>query len=161
VISVISSSADASGMLFREPGIPHARFEPHPSRSAYSLLNVCRKPDLVFFDPAGGEVLRVRRSSRIPANFTILVREAVVGHIERRSPLRTRYLIRIGTRTWDFAMPLFSVTFRGSSDGGSSLWVWVGPRKQHWSILLQQPADDSIPLLGALSFIHREWWCYS
>ena len=161
IISVISSSADASGALFRHPGIPEARFAPYPNRSAYSPLNVCGKPDLVLSDPAGGEVLRFRRLSRIPPAFAILGRAGVLGQVKRRSPLRTKYLIKIGTGTsWDFEMPLFSVTSRGTSDAGSSLWVRVGPGKQQWNIVLQ-PTDDSIILLGALSFIHREWWCYS
>lgn len=158
---MISLERDAWGTLFRDEGIPHLYFEPDPRRSAWSILNLQRKPDLVFCDSAGGEVLRIQRRVRFPARFEVIEDGDVTGLIRLRSPLRNSYRIEIGTDAgWTFRMPLFSITFHGRSDVGEEVWVRVWPGKRQWNILLQ-PGSNSPVLLAALSFIHREWWCYA
>ena len=161
VTSMISLERDASGTLLRDGGIPHLHFQPDPRRSAWSVLNLRRKPDLVFCDSAGGEILRIQRRARVPAVFEMVGGKQVTGEIRLRSVLRNSYRIEISDYPgWIFTMPLFSINFRGLSDVGEEVRVQVGPAKTQWNILLQ-PGSDSIPLRAALAFIHREWWCYA
>lgn len=134
---------------------------PDPSRSAHSPVNLLRKPDVVLRDATWSEVLRIVRRSRWPARFELLQAGRVVGSVERKGLFRNRYVIGLaGGSTWVFRMPLFTICFWGVSERGERLWVQVGPSKQQWNFLLEPGADD-LRLIGALAFIHREWWCYS
>lgn len=86
---------------------------------------------------------------------------SLVVHIQGSRSLRNRYTIQIGEEpTWMFHMPLFTIYFRAESAMGQEVLVRVGPSKKQWNVLAQ-PGTDSVYLLCALAFIHREWWAYS
>lgn len=159
----ISTASDSSGWIRTQPEATDFRwqFGTEPKRSAWSPLNLLRKPDFVVRDQEMREVLRIRRLSRIPSRFEVIQAGELVGTIRLRSLLRNRYTLdfREGS-TWTFRMPLFSIQFYGMSTTGSRVWVIVGPGKRQWNLLMD-PESDDIRLLACLAFIHREWWCYS
>src|SRR5262245_48490357 len=120
--------------------------------TAWSLRNV--------FDSGGCELLRIRRERRLPPRFEMVQDSQIVGRIALCGVLRNKYSIALPDQTtWLFRMPLFTVVFRGESDKGSAVWVFVGPPKVQWNILLDGEGDG-LYILSALAFIHREWWCY-
>jgi hypothetical protein len=161
VMSLISSNSNAEGAIFTDQGVPLARFETHPKRSAHSLLNLGNKPAFVVYDPSNCEVLRIQRVRRMPPTFQMIGDGQVLARIRLLSLLRNSFAIEpVDGARWVFRMPLFTVTFHGASSEGEEVWVQVGPGKTQWNVLLE-PHRDSIPFLSALSFIHREWWCYS
>jgi hypothetical protein len=45
-------------------------------------------------------------------------------------------------------------------DQRSGVWVFVGPPKVQWNILLEREGDG-LYILSAPAFIHREWWRYA
>jgi len=158
---VVENTPPSPGVILVRPGTTRWRYEPHPNRSVYSLLNLLRKPDFVLLDAEGQEVLRISRVTRFPARFKMIERGKCVGEIVRRSVLRNKYTIEFdGGPGWLFRMPLYTVHFPGVSSAGTRVWVVVGPSKRHWNVLVEHEAD-SVYLLCALAFIHREWWCYS
>jgi hypothetical protein len=160
VCSLIESDSDAPGAITTEEGVLQWRFLTGPARGAWSLRNLIRKPEFVVFDSDGRELLRIRRESRFPPRFEMTRDSRVVGRIALRSFLRNKYSIALSDQTtWLFRMPLFTILFRGASDSGSEVWVFAGPGKRQWNILLGGEGDG-LYILSALAFIHREWWLY-
>lgn len=157
----IGSETEWPGVILGEPGVIRWRYTTDPKRNPYSPSNLFGKPQFVVTDSDGNEVLRVRRDNRFPPCFEMVERGEPVGSISLRSLLRNRYSIQVGDEpTWTFCMPLFTVYFRAESTTGQEILVRVGPSKRQWNLLAER-GTDSIYLLCALAFIHREWWCYS
>jgi hypothetical protein len=158
---VIAWDRGSPGSILPEIGDARWHCRTEPCRSAWSALNLLRKPDFVLVDQEERGVLRIRRASRLPPRFSILQNGEVVGTIGLRSFLRNKYsIVLTDGPTWTFRMPLFRIYFHGESSSDSRLWIQVGPGKTQWNLLAQAGADD-VRLLAALAFIHREWWCYS
>lgn len=135
-------------------------YQTEPCRSAYSFLNLFRRPDFVLLDHDEKEVLRIRRRTRFPPRSDILQNGEVVGTIRLRSVLLNRYsLVLKAGPTWTFRMPLFTIRFYGESSANSRVRVLMGPKVQ-WMLHLSAGADD-VRLVAGLAFIHRQWWCYS
>jgi hypothetical protein len=157
----IGSETEWPGVILSEPGVIRWRYTTDPKREPWSPANLFGKPHFVVMDSDEHEILRVRRETRLPPRFEIVERGEPVGRISLRSPLRNRYTIQFGNEpTWTFHMPLFTILFRAESTSGREVLVRVGPSKKQWN-LLAEPGTDSIYLLCALAFIHREWWSYS
>lgn len=160
VYSLIEFDPDAPGAIVNEEGVSQWRFRTEPRRLAWSLRNLIRKPEFVVFDSDGCELLRIRRERRLPPRFEMVQDSRIVGRIALCSVFRNKYSITLPDHTtWLFRMPLFTVVFRGESDKGSEVWVFVGPPKVQWNILLAGEGDR-LYILSALAFIHRERWCY-
>jgi hypothetical protein len=156
----IGSEAEWPGVILGEPGVIRWRYTTDPKRYPWSPSNLFGKPEFVVTDSDGQEVLRVRRDTRFPPRFEMVERGEPVASISLRSLLRNRYTIQVGDEpAWTFRMPLFTVYFRAESASGQEILVQVGPTKKQWN-LLAEPGTDSLYLLGALAFIHREWWSY-
>jgi hypothetical protein len=157
----IESKTEWPGAILGEPGVIRWRHTTDPKRGPWSPANLFGKPHFVVTNSDGHEILRVRREARLPPRFEMIERGESVGSIHLRSPLRNRYTIQIGNEpTWTFHMPLFTIFFRAKSASGREILVRVGPSKKQWN-LLAEPEADSVYLLCALAFIHREWWSYS
>lgn len=157
----LDNSADYPGSIFAESGRLCWRFETLPRRSAYSPLNLFRKPVFVALDVESHEVLRIRVQPGATRRFDLIQDGLVVGTIQRRGFLRSTYTCSFsGGPVWTVKMPLFTLLFQGKSTNGLTVWIRVGPSKKQWNVLTCLNGDD-VRLIAALAFIHREWWCYS
>jgi hypothetical protein len=157
----IGRESDSPGVILGEPGVMRWQYQTRPRRSAWSPLNLFKKPDFIVTDPEGREILQIRRVKRFPPTFEIVENNQVVARIARQSILRNKYTIEFNSGpTWTVRMPLFSISFRSESTVGTRVWMWISSSKMQWSILAE-PGTDSVHLLSGLAFIHREWWCYS
>ena len=157
----IDIKLDAPGVIVAKPGVICWRYETRPKRSAYSPINLFRKPEFVITNIEGQELLSIRRCTRLPPCFEMIENGQVVGKIALRSILRNKYTLQFHAGpVWTFRMPLFTLNFRGESTEGTYVWARVGPQKTQWNLLVESGAD-SLHLLSGLAFIHREWWCYS
>lgn len=157
---IIGDDTEWPGDILVFPDVVRWHYSTEPKRSPYSLLNLRAKPHFVVTDSEGKEVLRIQREKRIPATFAVWEQGEEVGRIARRGVFRNKYALEVkdGSK-WIFRMPLFSTFFRGESESGQEVLVRMGPKRQ-WMLLVEKGCD-SIPLLGGLAFIHREWWAYS
>ena len=150
-----------NGVVQDEQGNIRWRYGIRNNASGRSPGNPFNKPDFVVAEPDGKEEVVIRRATFIPSVFNILEARTIIGRIRMRSMFRNKYAIDIdGINAWTFRMPLFTVRFRGDSSAGTEIWVVVGPSKMEWNILLKAGVKES-PLVGALAFIHNEWWNYS
>jgi hypothetical protein len=156
-------ATEVPGLIFDTPGVtePCWRLRTEPPRSPWSPLNFWRKPDFLLVDSDNREILRIRRTRRMPACFHLVDKGNPVGTVQRRGILRNKYTLAFKDGpTWTFRMPLFTWLFWGESNTGRRIWVRMGPSKIQWTVLMQ-PEADNVRLLMVLAFIHREWWCYS
>jgi len=154
---------EVPGFIFETQGVtePGWHLRTEPPRSPYSLLNLWRKPDFLLVDRDNREILRIKRTRRMPACFDLVDKGNPVGTVQRHGILRNKYALAFKDgATWTFRMPLFTWLFWGESNTGGRIWVRMGPSKVQWTVLMQPEADD-VRLLAGLAFIHREWWCYS
>ncbi len=155
------AARDFAGQILDKTGAVRWRFETSPRRSPYSPLNVLRKPNFVVRDADQKEVLTIRRTKRFLSTFVLADKDNELGTIKLATPLKNRYTIVLTNGpTWTVWMPLFTVHFIAWTDSDHRCWIRVGPSKRQWNLLLA-PRLDSIQLLSALAFIHREWWSYS
>jgi hypothetical protein len=161
VFQLDGGASDAPGCIYDNAGNACWNYRTEPRRSAYSPLNLVRKPDFVLLDHESQEVLRISRNTRVPPRFDIIQNGGVVGTIGLRSILRNKYMLTLkGGPAWTFRMPLFTIHFYGKSSVDSRVWVVIGANKTEWYLLTQAGTTD-VRLVGGLAFIHREWWCYS
>lgn len=158
--SLIDANDQASGAVLNVDGAVMWRYRTEPKRHMWSFLNLLRKPDFIVCDLQGREVVRIRRTSRVPPRFDIVRQGQIVGQIAARSVLRTRYTVALSTgTTWLFYMPLYTVAYWGLCSTGSKFWVGLDSRRC-WRLLFE---DDHVgpELLSAMAFIHREQWSYN
>jgi hypothetical protein len=157
----IGNEIEWPGVILAKPGIVRWHYTTEPKTSPYSPANLLGKPHFVVSGPEGLEVLRIRRSSRFPPKFELVDQGKVVGSIALRNILRNKYQILLNDKeAWTLHMPLFTIFFRAASNSGREVLIRLGPSKRQWN-LLAQPGTDTIHLLSALAFIHREWWSYN
>ena len=157
----IGSETEWSGVILSEPDVIRWRYTTDPKRNPWSPMNLFGKPQFVVTDSGGHESLRVRRATRFPPRFEMIEHGETVGTIVLTSLIRNRYTLQFRDEpTWTFHMPLFTIYFRAESTSGREVLVRIGSSKRQWK-LLTEPGTDSIYLLCALAFIHREWWAYS
>jgi hypothetical protein len=160
LVSRIHVGRSSAGSVLGVDLAPLWHFRTNPPRSAWSLLNIWRKPQFIVADTNGRDLIIIRRMARLPPRFELSCDGRGIGLITLRSIFRTRYSIvfRDGPN-WSFRMPLFRVSFAGRSSTGQALWVSLNGERQ-WSILF---SDTRAPLelIAALAFIHRERWCYA
>src|SRR5712692_3396566 len=79
--SLIDANDQGSGALLRLDGAVMWRCRTEPRRHMWSLLNILRKPDFVVSDLQGRDVVRIRRTSRLPPRFDIVHDGQIVGRI--------------------------------------------------------------------------------
>ena len=161
VHSCLENTIDYSGKILDQEGNILWQFETHPRRSPHSWANLRDRPSFIVSDADGSEKLRVSRGPR-RREYIIQQEGTPIGTIRLLSWLRNDYSIHFHEgRSWQFRMPLFSVHFYGVASDGERIWTFVGPRtKTIWNTLFPEGVYD-LPLAASLSFIHRQWWCYS
>lgn len=128
--------------------------DPTPRRVSYGWIWL---PAFVVSGVDGAELLRVKRSQRIPRQkFEMKVGDVKVGEIVQRNPVYTSYDLNLqGGSSWRLALPLFTIGFFGTSSNGGRLLFW---RQSHWQwLVVLDPEHDSPFLMPALAFIHREY----
>ena len=113
-------------------------------------------PDFVFYDTAEQELLVIKCERRYPlSRFVMTANGLPVGTIRQRGILLNRYTFDFnGESEWSFHMPLFSVFYKGISDTGAEVRVRLA-RHDTWYVQIS-PNSDSLYLVAALAFIHRE-----
>ena len=158
-ILFLRDSYGSSGESISDSKTPLWRFETRPKRA---LSNFLRKPThFILSDTQQREIFQISREGGFPARFNIVEKDQVIGKIMLRTILRNKYSIEFdGGPGWLLHLRLFTIFFSGESSTGKRVWVRVGPSKRQWNLLVEPEADD-VYFLGALAFIHREWWCYS
>jgi hypothetical protein len=158
-ILFLRNSHGTSGVILSDSKTELWRFETRPKRAPSNFL---RKPThFILSDTQQGEILQITRERGFPARFNIVEKDRVIGKVTLRTILRNKYSIEFnGGPGWLFHMRLFTIFFSGESSSALCVWVRVGPTKRQWNLLVE-PEVDNVYLLGALAFIHREWWCYS
>jgi hypothetical protein len=119
-------------------------------------LGFCRLPDFVVYDKTDKELIRIKCERRLPgARFVMLEDGAPVCRIRQRSILLNKYRMDFaGQPKWTFHMPLFTGNFKGNSEGGARIQVHLQTHYQ-WYVFIDSDAD-SLRLVAALAFIHRE-----
>ena len=153
----ILCSDDGDGEVYNRSEEVKWRFSTDKGYKCY-LLSYFAFPTLFrFFDSMQRQLLTIRCEHRYPyAVFTILEDEHRIGTIYQKSLLLNTYdivLERNSTR-WRFHMPLYTVYFSGSSDTSEAFYVRMRYHEQ-WYVKIS-PANDSIPLMASIAFIHRE-----
>ena len=74
-----------------------------------------------------------------------------------RSIVRSRYVLKQANGdSWTFRTPFFSIQVMGSAQNAPRLLGNVGSANQVW-LLWIEPGWDSIDLLAAAAFMHRQW----
>ena len=144
-----------NGEIYDSAGKILWRFRTGPEhfKTTYGLF---RLPDFVVSDTAERELLRIRRERRLPSRFVMREDGRPVCTISQRSIFLNKYALNFadGSR-WTFHMPLFTVFFSGvSGSGGASVRVRLDSHNV-WYVLVD-PGHDSVHLVSALAFIHRE-----
>jgi hypothetical protein len=113
-------------------------------------------PDFSFSDASGQELLTVRCERRYPLTRFLMVENGLpVCTIRQRSILLNKYTLEFHSGSeWTFYIPLFSVHYKAISDGGAEVLVRLF-RHDEWYLLFP-PGLDSLHLVAALAFIHKE-----
>jgi hypothetical protein len=141
---------DSKGEIVWQVKTQHSDNRPHYPHGFFRL------PDFVVYDKTDKELIRVRLERRLPlARFVMFESGVQVCRIRQRSILLNKYGLDFADHSkWMFHMPLFSVIFRGRSETGARIRVRLRTHNL-WYVLIDSDAD-SLRLVAALAFIHRE-----
>jgi hypothetical protein len=172
--SIIDDDLDFGGTIWRHPDAICWRFRSDPKESPYCQASLANKPHLVFTGSDRKELLRIRRSPELCHTYYVVQADDITGTIKLVTTLRNKYTILLdGCPSWSFHLPLFKTVFHAHSTDDRHIWAKVWKRKQQLRFLI--PAEiapsptqrgasltaQTTALLPALSFIHREWWCFA
>lgn len=155
-VYAIKNTDACIGEVYGAPGAePQWRYRPPPSR--WNFLNgLLRRPDFIFEDSDGREVLRiVRETGSFSSAFSILQDGERIGSLTREGLLPLHYSIEFdaGGR-WSFDLPLFRIPYGGTERGGGRFVLRL-ESELVWFVKFDQ-GYDSVPLIAAVAFIHCE-----
>ena len=126
-------------------------------RSSYGFF---RLPPFVVQDLEGRELVAFNRVARFPFSvFEVTEGSRVIGMVHQRSLymslLSTKYLLAFesGLRC-TFCMPRLTVCFLGKTESGGQILVESRAHRV-WMVGIDR-SIDSLPLVAAIAFIHRE-----
>lgn len=142
---------DSNGAICRYPS-DDPQWRIASDRNPWGVL-ACRAFRLL--DAQNTELIRIHRTRRFPFSiFTIYEGRAPIGTISLKSLLLNRYEINlIGQPIWTFHWRLYST--RCSAVSSDNVEVQV-IKQAHTAWLVWLPKEcESVPLLAALSFLHR------
>jgi hypothetical protein len=157
---VESPSGSHTGTVQDQEGVVHWRYHSRKTRYSSSLSNPFRKPDFVFRSSDDSTEIVIRRYSFMPSVFHVLKMDRLIGNVRLAGIFRNRYSFSIDGSDWKFRMPLYTITFYGSSSAGAHVWARLGRSKREWGVLIGPGVEAQAALLGVLAFIHNEWWRY-
>ena len=140
---------DVSRVTDESPGPMSLRLE---ARSRCS-------PRMRAIGAGGQEIGFIRRDGIVPRMRYAMHRAGQrVWTLSVRSIFRSRYLIELSNgESWMFGTPFFSIQVVGSTQSIRRLFGNVGSANCVWLIWIE-PGWDSIDLLAAVAFMHRQWF---
>jgi hypothetical protein len=147
-----------SGQIEDAPESVRWRFGARRNPDGHTFRNPFGKKDFVVSEETGPREVIVRRTSFFLPEFQMIEGGHPVGRIRLVTPLRNKYAIDIGDRSWTFRMPLYTVHFFAESQGEGAAWV-IPKSNKAWGVLLR-PGLSAWPLIAAIAFIQVERWNY-
>jgi hypothetical protein len=110
-------------------------------------------------DAGGHEVGVIRPEGLVPWVKYAMRRDGdLVWTLGVRSIVRSRHRLELANGdSWTFHTPFFSIQVMGSAHNAPRLFGNVGSTLRVW-LLWIEPGWDSIDLLAAAAFMHRQWF---